>query len=653
MNWSSFLHSGVSDDYIMAVMRDASDFVYTVGYTKAMTFPLTPGVYQNIYGGGIDAFVTKLDPSGTSLIYSTFIGGTSWEMPYGMDLVNDSEVILAGFALSSDYPTSATAYQTTNAGGLIDGFISRLSANGDSLVFSTYFGGSDRDYLYDMQADASGNVYVTGYTLSTDMPTSPTAYSTGAGGAGDIFVAKFSPDGSSLQYATFLGGNSYDIGNAIRVNANGEAFVAGTSGSANFPTTANAYQSNLINGGSVNEDGVFAKVSADGSSLVYSSYIGGNSSDGIYGLDLEGNDVVYLTGTTYSTNFPTSSAAYQFGNAPALGNGDAFVTKFDVSGNSLVYSTYVGGSDLDFPKSLRVNNNGEAVILGATRSANWPISPTSAGFSALYDLFVIQLSDDGSALLQSDLYGGSYNDYPRTAGSLFLSGNELTLGTTVHSPNMPSAGSGYQATKTNGVADAPWMVGLHINTVLPAQDLSWSAHWQTRNQWVQLAWEDQAPQAGTTYEIEVQRPGEDWTQLHSRLSLTQDPLFTLNDPDAALWRDTYVSYRIRLTRPNGEVQLTDLQEVRIPRFGGISLQAFPIPAQDWMTVRVQAESPQPVYLRLVDLKGRTVWKQTYAIPADEVFLVEEKISLEEMSAGLYLLHAQVNGASQIQKILIQ
>ncbi|MEL6134719.1 MAG: SBBP repeat-containing protein, partial [Bacteroidota bacterium] len=279
LSWGTFLHSAASDDYATGVVKDSLGYVYMAGYTKTLSFPTTAGVYQNSMGGNIDIFLTKMNPTGTQIVWATYVGGSEWELSYGIGINEKLELYLSGYSLSTDFPVTTGSHLTSAPGGIVDAFLVKLSPNGDSLKYGTYIGGTDRDYLYDLYVAPSGEAFVTGLTFSTDFPVTTSTIQTTSGGGGDAFVSKYSVDGSTLIYSTYLGGLSYDIANGITANESGEIYVAGQTGSSNFPTTSAAYQTTAaFSGAIIAEDAFVVKIDSMGQNLIYSTLLGGQNS---------------------------------------------------------------------------------------------------------------------------------------------------------------------------------------------------------------------------------------------------------------------------------------------------------------------------------------------------------------------------------------
>ena len=273
--FSTFLGGSAGHDFARRVALDASGNAYLAGGTASSNFPTTAGAFQTSYGGGkSDAFVTKLNAAGTSLLYSTFIGGTRLEQGLAVALDSSSNVYVAGRTESANFPTTAGAFQTSY-GGVADVFVTKLNATGSASLYSTYLGGTREEPL-GMAADTFGNAYVTGHTWSPNFPVTFGAFQTiFLGGPNDAFATKLNPAGSALVYSTYLGGRGTEQGSAITTDTTGNAYVAGGSGSTDFPTV-NPLQANF-GGGS---DATVTVLNPDGSALLFSTYIGTPDNDG-------------------------------------------------------------------------------------------------------------------------------------------------------------------------------------------------------------------------------------------------------------------------------------------------------------------------------------------------------------------------------------
>jgi hypothetical protein len=362
---------GSADEQRVDVAIDETGNAYVTGDTTSTDFPTTAGAVQTTSAGDIDAFVTKLNATGSGLVYSTYLGGSSLDAGTGIAVDGGGNASVAGFTLSTNFPTTAGAVQTTYGGGMADAFVTRLNATGSGLVYSTYLGGSDFDTGFGIAVDGAGSAYVTGFARSTNFPTTAgAAQTTYAGGDADAFVTKLNTAGSGLVYSTYLGGSSDEVAEGIAVDGAGSAYATGGTASTDFSTTAGAIQT--THGGGFT-DAFVTKLDTTGSALVYSTYLGGVDNDSGSAIALNGLGNAYVTGFTGSTNFPTTAGAVQ---TTLAGEGDAFVTTLNATGSGLIHSTYLGGSFDDSAFGIAVDAAGSAYVTGRTLSTNFP---TTAG----------------------------------------------------------------------------------------------------------------------------------------------------------------------------------------------------------------------------------------------------------------------------------
>jgi YVTN family beta-propeller protein len=443
--YSTYL-GGSSYEQGRDIAVDSAGNAYVIGSTNSANFPTTTGVLQTTSAGQFDIYLTKLNSSGSAQVYSTYVGGSDNDYGDGLAIDSLGNAYLTGQTLSSNFPTTTGAFQTTFGGGQSDAFVTKLNSSGSALVYSTRLGGNGDDRCDSIAVDFAGNAYVTGLTNSSNFPTSTGAFQITYGGSLDAFVTKLNSSGSALVYSTYLGGSALEEGFRIAVDLAGNAYVTGYTRSSNFPTTAGAFQT--IFGGS--SDAFVTKLNFNGSALVYSTYLGGSadeSGDGI-AVDLAGN--AYVTGNTSSTNFSTTTGAFQttFG-----GVRDAFVTKLNSIGSALVYSTYLGGGADDSGADIAVDSAGNAYVTGYTYSSNFPTSAgafqTTLGGSS--DAFVTQLSPSGSALIYSTYFGGSALDEGNRI-SVDSAGKAYVVGDT-QSTNFPTTTGAFQ-TSLGGSQDA-------------------------------------------------------------------------------------------------------------------------------------------------------------------------------------------------------
>lgn len=377
-------------------------------------------------------------------------GGSGNDEGFGIAVGDDGSSYVVGYTASTDFPTQ-NPLQPNSGGGLYDAIVMKLSADGSQIVWSTYLGGSDDDRGHAIVLDNSGAVYLTGYTISTDFPIASAYQSMHGGGVYDVFVTKISPNGNALAYSTYLGGLGADIGNGIAVNSDGQAHLTGQTRSTNFPTV-DPMQAELP---SVNYDAFVSKFNATGSDLLYSSYLGGKSSD--YGRDIvvlsTGNALV--CGFTGSLDFPTL-LPYQ---DSLQGGSDAFVTSVSINLSGPGFSTFLGGSDDDYADGISIDSDFTIVLSGYTFSDDFPtLNPYQANHAGgLRDIFATRLSHQGNALIYSTYLGGSAEDY--AYGSALTPEGELCITGSSFSSDFPLVNA-YKSS-LSGVNDA-------IMTVLSA-----------------------------------------------------------------------------------------------------------------------------------------------------------------------------------------
>jgi len=318
--YSTFV-GGSNSECGTSIALDSEGNAYVTGYTSSSDFPTTESAYNRTHGGGSDCFVFKLSADGSALLYSTFIGGNEGDYGHSITLDNEKNAYVTGSTKSIDFPTTSNAYNRIYGGVYSDCFVFKLSADGSSLLHSTYVGGSDMDQGKSIAIDNEGIAYVTGYTKSIDFPTTDNAYDKKKSGAYDCIIIKLSADGSSLLYSTFIGGKVNEFGGSIVLDTEGNVYISGETSSGNFPTTANAFDKSY-NGG--DSDCFISKLSEDGSTILYSTFIGGSDYDYGYSIALDNDGNAYVTGYTKSIDFPTSENAY---NRTHCGVRDCFIFK--------------------------------------------------------------------------------------------------------------------------------------------------------------------------------------------------------------------------------------------------------------------------------------------------------------------------------------
>lgn len=337
------------------------------------------------------------------LSYSSYFGGTGNDEGRAIALDSSGNTYITGRTASTDLPLASAYDGTQNGSG--DLFVTKLNAAGSALTYSTYIGGSGDELARSISVDASGNAYVSGYTLSADFPTVSPIQGALAG-ARDLVLLKLNAAGSALTYSTYYGGTLLDDPYSSTIDASGNFYVTGETRSTDFPT-ASAYQG--THGGGTN-DAFLLKINAAGSAATFSTYLGGSGDDDAWAIAVDGSGNSYITGGTASTDFPTASP-YQGANA---GNDDAFVTKFNAAGSALTYSTYLGGTGNDKARALAIDGAGNAYVAAMSASTDFPTqSPYQASNGGgAWDVTLTKLNAAGSALTYSTYFGGSDEDRP-------------------------------------------------------------------------------------------------------------------------------------------------------------------------------------------------------------------------------------------------
>lgn len=440
ITYSTFLGSGSSDSG-EDIAVDATGAAYIVGSTFASDFPIYLG-YDSSYNGYIDAFVTKLNKAGNALIYSTYLGGSNYDGANCGAVDASGTITVAGSTYSSDLPTTDGYDATLN--GASDAFVARLGAQGNSLVAATYLGGSsnslDSDIANAIALDPKGNAYVAGLTRSTDFPTTANAYDSTLNGYRDGTVTKLvlkqAPPTSYISYSTYLGRGGDEFLSGIVVDSTGAAYVTGNTTSSDFPTVDGFDTS--FNG---EVDAFVAKLSPQGDALLNSTFLGGNSLDWGRGIAMDAAGAVYVTGDTESLNFPVTANSYDttFNGGLVDPTYDAFVAKFHVrtlgTFSSLVldYCTFIGGSDGDYASDIALDSDGNALIAGYSRSADFPLANAVDAVHAGYsDAFVAKLNPAGDGLVYSTYLGGSGSDSGK-ATAVDSKGSACVTGSTTSS----------------------------------------------------------------------------------------------------------------------------------------------------------------------------------------------------------------------------
>jgi photosystem II stability/assembly factor-like uncharacterized protein len=389
--YSTLFGGGLDTNSGNAIQVDAFGNILLAGVTHAADFPTVNAAQSSLAGIGSDAFVSKINPAGTALIYSTYLGGSSDNVALALAVDSSSSAWVTGYTSSGDFPT-LNAAQSAFGGGFNDAFVARLSSSG-VLQLSTYLGGSNSDYGYGIAVDSSNNAYVTGFT-DCPFPTTPGTIQPSFL-ALKAFVTKYSSAGV-IVYSTLLGGNSGDVGYGIAVDSTGQAYVTGQSGSSVFAGTppGGAQLTNNSGGG---QEAFVAKLNSTGTGLAHFTFFGaGGESARAIAVDASGS--AYIAGQTYSAGLATAGAA----QTTMTGVPDGFVAKLNADGNSFDYVTYLGGSRNETIDSLALDGSGNVYVAGYTDSADFPvISPVQSAIPG-NSTSLLSTSDSGASWSAAD-----------------------------------------------------------------------------------------------------------------------------------------------------------------------------------------------------------------------------------------------------------
>ncbi|MDF2692865.1 MAG: hypothetical protein K0S65_1248, partial [Labilithrix sp.] len=398
LEYGALLGSGGETNSGIAVDGDGN--VYLTGRTNALDFP-TVLPLQASKQGVTDAFVLKMNPQGTALVWATYLGGTDSDNGAAIDVDTVGNVYVAGDTTSNDFPTTPGAFQTSRV-GLADAFAVKIAASGTELLYSTLLGGSATDEVRGVRVDADGRAHVVGETVSTNFPTFAPHQPTFGGGTADVFITTVDASGSGLAFSTYLGGSGEDRAPSVALDSAGNTVIAGwTFGT--FPVTTGAFQTAKKG----IADAYVAKVGPTGN-LAWSTYLGGVNADHAYGVAVDADDRIYVAGVTASPDFPTKGSIQPYVLA------DAFVTKLEPSGSALVWSTFFGGPvDDQVRGSIAVDARGCVAFGGSTQSTTgFPllnaVQNTHAGGST--DGFVAKLNATGSVVVFATYLGSSAAD---------------------------------------------------------------------------------------------------------------------------------------------------------------------------------------------------------------------------------------------------
>jgi hypothetical protein len=341
------------------------------------------------------------------LVYSTYLGGNLNDLARAIAVDSVGNAYVTGETPSSNFPTKNPLQPANDGGG--EAFVTKIDPSGSALVYSTYLGGSGAEVGRGIAVDSAGNAYVSGFTNSTDFPTKNPLQANNGGGSNDAFVAKITLAGSALVYSTYLGGNGDDKGTAIAVDNSGDAYVTGVAGSSNFPTTSGAFQTACGNT-CFYPDAFVSKLNPAGSALAYSSYLGGSGSEEADGIAVDSSGSAYIAGWNAFGDFPVTPGAFHTTCSNGCQYPEPVVTKFNPAGSALVYSTYLGGTIFDVGNGIAVDSAGDAYMIG-TKSLDgkrvliYKLNPTGSGLVYANQLDINDSTGRGIAV---DSSGSAY-----------------------------------------------------------------------------------------------------------------------------------------------------------------------------------------------------------------------------------------------------
>lgn len=501
LNWSTFCGGiGAVRGWNMDIETDQDGFVYGVA-RYGVNFPTTNGSSAGTNGNNrTDGVVYKLDPSGSSLIWATYIGGTSNELFKGIKVNDNKEVFICGATSSSNFPITTSAFDTSFS-AYHDAFVMRLDSTCSNIIYSTLLSGSKPNTIFDIEIDCNNFAYAVGTTSSLDFPVENAIDSTFNGGLTDAYLVKITPDGTAAEFSTFIGGNDYDMGASVALSNNGDIFVLGATRSDDLPTT-NSYDSSY----NLGVDYYISKISNNGDSILALTYFGGSADDGPSSFDHQGFDIfvtnneeVVVVGYTFSDDFPTTSNAYDqtYSASVANYNHEGIVSKFSSNLDTLHFSTFLGGTSNSLVSGVVVDNDGNIWVTGETitlpnHNNDFPVTLDALKgvlTNSYSDLFISKLTGDGATLLYSTFYGGDQ----RNEGNAHISlgkDNEIVIGAFSSSTDFPTTAGAFQLNRLNmmptGPSEQPIILKLLDSSSFVMNDIEYCPYLFYTNQNIQV-----------------------------------------------------------------------------------------------------------------------------------------------------------------------
>ncbi len=528
LTFSSYL-GGSNYEYGGALLLAEDGSVLLSGMTYSPDFP-APNAFDPELFSVTDAFIARLDPTGTSLTYATYFGGNGWEMIHDMVLGADGSLYVAGESSATNLPVTVSLQQQNR--GYIDGFVAHFNAAGNVLLYSTYLGGEAEDIGRCIALDAAGNVYVGGSTQSSDFPTLnpfrvPLTFST------EGFIAKINPTATALVYSSYLGGFDTDLVTDLALETDGSVYLVGYTHSHDFPLVNPMFPRDQ-------RSAFLVHVNSAGSGLLHASTLGGALDDEAHAVALDGQGALFLTGYTGSDDFPLVRPL----QAVHGGAADVFVAQVDLSGPTLAFSTLLGGNANDFAYALALDPAGAVYVAGETQSDLFPTVEAlqAQRASPATDAFLTKIDPATPGLVYSTYLGGSGEERGvalavDAAGNAYVQGETSSLDFPTASPFQPSHGRGFADTFVSKVGVMPPPAVPTGLTALPTSQTT-----------MMLTWVD-ASDNEATFELE-RKPGTAASGAPF-VRIASTAADTPTHPDTGLTAETTYTYRVRAVNPGG------------------------------------------------------------------------------------------------------
>ena len=429
---------GSGIDHLNAIALDGDNNIYVTGQTSSTDFPVTAGVFQpSINSTHANAFVSKMNSNATTLVYSTYLGGSASDSGHAIAVDLNKNAYVGGQTSSQNFPVTEGAFQTTAGSTNFNGFVTKIDPTGTALVYSTYLGGAGDDRILGIALDNSNNAYLIGAATSGNFPTTPGAFQTTQAGNGDASITELNSSGSALVYSTLLGGSNTDSLQAIALDTSNNAYLVGQTSSSDFPVTAGVLQNKLKS--SIGTNAFVTKLNSNGTGLIYSTYLGGSGLDigNALSFDQASQDL-YVTGNTSSSDFPTTAGAFQTAIQGGPNKTSGFIAKINSDATSLIYSTILGGSEAtDQANAIAHDSSGIAYVAGSAGSLDFPVTPDAfQKTESTTGMFFTELNSTGTGLAYSTFLSGNAAD--GATGIVLDSAKNAYIGGTTSSHDLPT-----------------------------------------------------------------------------------------------------------------------------------------------------------------------------------------------------------------------